>query len=573
MSAVCKLLFCLITLGGFLPMPSPCQGQARDWVEQFSADEKSLKFKYRIHLSPLREARLTEFYAKWIKKLSEVDFNSLDRDQKVDTVLLNNHIRLQARKLQENTELDSIVKQIIPFWKPLIEILQEHESLKKLDGKAVAQSLADVTLAIQKDQTRYKLFMDSRPNLVYRTTLRMEEILRSLDEMNRFYDEYDPIYTWWVAKPYAELTKEMKACLESLQVSLKGDAISLTEKIIGQPIGAKALDAELQSAMIPYNSRELIDLAERELTWCDNEMIVASKALGFTDWRDAQNFVKAKHVEPGQQPEMIADLAREAIQFLEVHQLITLPAIAKESWRMKMMSPARQKMSPYFLGGNTIIVSFPTDTMSHADKLMSMRGNNIHFARATVHHELIPGHHLQYFMNDRNKPYRKIFSTPFWLEGWAVYWETLLWDMDFARSPEDRIGMLFWRKHRCARIIFSLGYHAGEMTPEECIDLLIDRVGHERNNATAEVRRSIMGGYGPLYQAGYMLGALQFRKLHEELVQSGKMTNREFHDAVLKENYMPIEILRARLLELDLELNYKPNWRFYDETATPSKGQ
>ena len=111
------------------------------------------------------------------------------------------------------------------------------------------------------------------------------------------------------------------------------------------------------------------------------------------------------------------------------------------------------------------------------------------------------------------------------------------------------------------------------MTPEECIDLLIDRVGHERNNATAEVRRSIMGGYGPLYQAGYMLGALQFRKLHEELVQSGKMTNREFHDAVLKENYMPIEILRARLLELDLELNYKPNWRFYDETATPSKGQ
>ena len=103
MSAVCKLLFCLITLGGFLPMPSPCQGQARDWVEQFSADEKSLKFKYRIHLSPLREARLTEFYAKWIKKLSEVYFNSLDRDQKVDTVLLNNRIRLQARKLQENT--------------------------------------------------------------------------------------------------------------------------------------------------------------------------------------------------------------------------------------------------------------------------------------------------------------------------------------------------------------------------------------------------------------------------------------------------------------------------------------
>ena len=94
------------------------------------------------------------------------------------------------------------------------------------------------------------------------------------------------------------------------------------------------------------------------------------------------------------------------------------------------------------------------------------------------------------------------------------------------------------------------------MSPEDCIDYLVDRVGHERNNATAEVRRSIMGGYGPLYQAAYMLGAKQFRMLHKELVQPGKMTNREFHDAVLKENSIPIELLRAKLTNQGIVLGF-----------------
>src|SRR5260370_28737132 len=128
--------------------------------------------------------------------------------------------------------------------------------------------------------------------------------------------------------------------------------------------------------------------------------------------------------------------------------------------------------------------------MTHVHKVMSMRGKNIPIARATVYHELTPGHHLQGFMQARYRPYRRSFSTPFWIEGWALYWEMLLWDKQFPKTPEDRVGMLFWRSHRCARIIFSLNFHLGKMTPQECIDFLVDRVGHERDNATAEVRRS-----------------------------------------------------------------------------------
>src|SRR6185436_1866406 len=110
--------------------------------------------------------------------------------------------------------------------------------------------------------------------------------------------------------------------------------------------------------------------------------------------------------------------------------------------------------------------------------LMSMRQNNVHFSRNVTPHELIPGHHLQLFMADRNRPYRELFRTPFLVEGWALYWEMRFWDLGWPKSPEDRFGMLFWRMHRCARITVTTKFHLGEMTPQQMIDYLVDRVGH-----------------------------------------------------------------------------------------------
>ena len=128
--------------------------------------------------------------------------------------------------------------------------------------------------------------------------------------------------------------------------------------------------------------------------------------------------------------------------------------------------------------------------------------------------------------------------------------------------------MLFWRMHRCARIIFSLGFHLEKMSPQECIDLLVNRIGHERDNATAEVRRSFTTFYGPLYQAAYLLGGIQLHALHHELVDSGKMTDRDFHDAVLKENDIPIDMVRALLSGQSLTPDYTPSWKFYSKGKT-----
>jgi uncharacterized protein (DUF885 family) len=65
------------------------------------------------------------------------------------------------------------------------------------------------------------------------------------------------------------------------------------------------------------------------------------------------------------------------------------------------------------------------------------------------------------------------------------------------------------------------------------------------------------------YQIAYLIGGLQFYALHHELVDSGRMTNRAFHDAILTENRMPVEMVRAPLTNQKLTRDFKTSWRFY----------
>ncbi|HEY4218787.1 MAG TPA: DUF885 family protein, partial [Gemmatimonadaceae bacterium] len=287
------------------------------------------------------------------------------------------------------------------------------------------------------------------------------------------------------------------------------------------------------------------------------------------DWKKAQEKVKMSFVPEGHQPEAMLKLYNESVEFLKKHDLITIPPIAEETWRMRMIPPQQQLISPFFLGGEVLQISYPTDEMNHDDKLMSMRGNNPHFSNATVFHELNPGHHLQGFMDARYNSQRRLFSTPFWSEGQSLYWEMFVWDHGFDVTPEDRLGALFWRMHRSARIIFSLNFHLGKMTPEQAVQFLVDSVDFERANAEGEVRRSFNGSYPPLYQMAYMIGGLQLRALHHELVDSKKMTERQFHDAVLEGGPMPIAMVRARLEKIPLTRAGAAPWRFADELPPP----
>ncbi len=535
-------------------------------MQQYEADKGSLSRFYTITNSPERRIRFMAFNKDYLTQLESLNFEKMKTDSKVDYLLLKRQISNELFLLDKE---EKEFQQVSPYF-PFAAGIYELEKIRRRGAHVNSIDLSKQLSEWQKQIQNLSSKIISAENIDLKIAIRAEAtatgLKQALKSVFDFYYGYDPEFTYWMQQPYKNLDSSLSAY--ALLLKSKGNKESLQKPdasgIVGTPIGREELMRQLQFEMINYTPEELVDIANKEFAWCDAEMLKASNEMGFgNDWKAALEKVKNSFVPVGKQPEMIMDLYNQSIDFIKKNDLVTIPPIAEETWRMVMMSPKQQLVSPFFLGGEQLMISYPTNTMDEDAKLMSMRGNNPHFSRATVHHELIAGHHLQGFMNDRYKPYRNYF-TPFWTEGWSLYWEFILWDMNFPRSPEDKVGMLFWRMHRCARIIFSLNYHLGNWTPQECIDFLVNRVGHERANAEGEVRRSFTGGYGPLYQLAYMTGAFQFYELKKELVDSKKMSYKQFHDAILKENNMPVEMVRAILLKQDLKKDYKTNWRFYN---------
>lgn len=554
----------LATLEAYSGKLDESEQPVRDLIARYAQDEQFLRRQQGAGGGAERLAERESFGRRWLAALESLDFDTLTLDGRIDYVLLTNHLQRELREVEHQRRRNEEVRDLLPFAQRVHELERDRRQLSPIAARDLAARVDGLAEEIETLKGRIESGeLTASVSVAYRATQRLKDVRAELEGWYTFYAGYDPSFTWWLQRPYARLTEAWNeyARLVHEQLVLQGKLGS--DPVVGDPIGREALLDALKFEMIPYTPEELIEIAEREFAWCEAEYRRAAREMGHgDDWRAALEEVKRAHVEPGDQPLLIQELADEAVAFLDERELVTIPDMCKDGWRMEMMTAERQRVNPYFTGGEVISVSFPTAEMEHADKLMSLRGNNRHFARATVHHELIPGHHLQLYMADRQRAYRQLFSTPFYVEGWALHWEMLLWDLDFAKSPEDRIGMLFWRSHRCARILFSLQYHLGKMSADECIDFLVDRVGHERRNATAEVRRSVEGSYSPLYQAAYMLGGLQLRSLYGDLVLRGDWTPRQFHDAVLAENMIPIEMIRARLLQSPPARNFVPSWRF-----------
>lgn len=554
----------IITFILFLFMLTPTfSSELIDVVNTYQADKTALQNFYSNNESEEYYLRFSKFYEGWKLKIKEIDFNSLSQQGKVDYLLLKNVINKDDYFLQLEYKSFKEIASVIDFTADINVFIKERRRGKKPAASDLAKKFAVAETRINEnlELLKNKPFKDWFS--ADKAAKAVHSFQRALKEAYGFYYSYDPDFTWWMEKPYQRLSAKLDDYAAFLKTnysktSIKDDGSG----IVGKPLGREAVMKSFAFEYIPYTPEEIITAAQNQFEWCKKEMIKASTELGYgNDWKAALEHVKQTYVPAGEQPQAITDLYNQSVQFIEERDLITLPDLTKETWQMIMMTPERQKINPFFTGGWEISISYPTEDMEQSDKLMSMRGNNPNFSRATVQHELLPGHNLQFFMNSRYKPYRTLFDTPFWMEGWALYWEIELWNKQFPQTPEQKLGMLFWRIHRCARIIFSLKYHLGQMTPQQCIDLLVNEVGHEYANAEAEVRRSFASGDAPLYQMAYMTGGLQFYALKNEMLTKG-WTEKQFHDRVLKENMMPVELLRCLLQDLPLQENYKTNWKF-----------
>ncbi len=164
-------------------------------------------------------------------------------------------------------------------------------------------------------------------------------------------------------------------------------------------------------------------------------------------------------------------------------------------------------------------------------------------------HEAIPGHHYQISLTQENTSlpkFRRFGGDNAYVEGWALYCESLGKELGLYTDPYQYMGALGDEIHRAIRLVVDVAIHTKGMTREQAIKYMMDNEAISKQGATAEIERYMAI---PGQALGYKIGALKIRELRNryEKQLSTKFNLAEFHDQILKDGSMPLAILEKKM--------------------------
>ncbi|MGI4865650.1 MAG: DUF885 domain-containing protein [Janthinobacterium lividum] len=168
-----------------------------------------------------------------------------------------------------------------------------------------------------------------------------------------------------------------------------------------------------------------------------------------------------------------------------------------------------------------------------------------------AYHEGIPGHHFQIGIAQELEglpTFRRVIPFVAYAEGWALYAERLAWEMGFEKDPYDNLGRLQAELFRSVRLVVDTGIHDQRWTREQAIRYMRQTTGMAQSDVEAEIERYIVM---PGQACAYKVGMLKILELRERAKQQlgPKFDLRDFHDAMLKNGSMPLEVLEQAVNE------------------------
>ena len=361
-------------------------GRMQPVITGYSADRRAVGAAYAVPWAESVLDRESVLLREWQGRLEGMPYGDFSMADQMDWHLLRRHLASETAALALGRARLAEMEPLLGFRRPLQGLLTTQVQLGKIDpGSAagvLAAAVADLkTLRKKLEEGKAKdaaaEALKPTPVLARRAAEAMDRLRQAMGDWYQFYHGFQPDFSWWVRQPQETLAKSLEETAGYLRKEIAGLKGEPDDPLIGDPIGASALAAQIEGEMIAYPAAELLRIAEREFAWCEAELKLAATAMGCQDGKVALARIKTQHAPPGGQAELAVGIARQAIKFLEDKELVTIPPLAAETWRMGMLGMEQQKNLPFAVYSDPkILVAYAHEGMSQEDKLMSMRGNN-----------------------------------------------------------------------------------------------------------------------------------------------------------------------------------------------------
>ncbi|MBA2557481.1 MAG: DUF885 domain-containing protein [Chloroflexi bacterium] len=314
------------------------------------------------------------------------------------------------------------------------------------------------------------------------------------------------------------------------------------------------------------DARSLRDRGQAEYDRLDSEMrTLAGEARGNEDWRAVLEQANEDH--PRTEEEMrgaYEEWTERARAFLADTQLVSFPA---DERCVVEPSPVFQRpvigvasyMSPPGFSDSMLghfFVPFAPDGASEEEIQKRLAANSHGGIPTTAVHEAYPGHHWHLSISKgQARRLRKVFGTPYFSEGWALYAERVMRERGFFTDPLHELYHLEATLFRAARIVVDTSLHMGEMTHDEAVTYMTTKVPLPEPTARAEVGRYC---WWPTQASAYLTGCLEILRMRDRFLEAEGVTGgpadapvetiRAFHDRLAGSGRLPLGLAERALM-------------------------
>ncbi|GAB3010159.1 DUF885 domain-containing protein [Saccharothrix stipae] len=308
-----------------------------------------------------------------------------------------------------------------------------------------------------------------------------------------------------------------------------------------------------EQEVLGYGAAELHERGKAAYAELDAEM---RELAGSADWHSVMASFQDDH--PPTPEAMRAEYeaeTRRARAFLVEHGLVTFAegeecrVVPSPTFQRPVLSVASYMSPPPLTDLRTghFFVPFPPDGFTAEQTTQRLRTNSRAQLATIAVHEAYPGHHWHLsWLAAQDRPVRKVFRTPYFSEGWALYAEKLLREHgyftaevvgDAAKARAQELAHVEARLFRAARMIVDTALHCGDMGVEEAEEFMTTKASLTPGTAAGEVSRYCAW---PTQAPSYLTGALEIERIRSEYTGS----LRDFHDTIAGAGALPLGLAR-----------------------------